>query len=108
MWRRSVAPLGLGRVGDRVEQFEPVGVGHGADPFDVALVVQHLLERVGQIQVVQRRRQHAVRDAAFQLGEEAIVGQDADVAVETRVAALFQQPRQVAAQGPGVAGIAFE
>jgi hypothetical protein len=96
------------RTFDHMEQRHPVGIGHRADPFEIVLAVQHLVECIGQVQVFQCRRQETVRNAAFQLGDETIVRQDADVAVQAGMAALFKQRGDVAAQRPGLVGISLE
>jgi hypothetical protein len=79
------------RVGDDVEQLQPVGVRHRADPQVIVFAAQHLVERIGQVEVVERGRQDAVGDAAFQFGEEAVVRQDADVGIQAGVAARLEQ-----------------
>jgi hypothetical protein len=108
--RQDSVGVGVGWRGvrDDVEQFEPVGVRHGADPLVVVLAAQHAVERVGQIRFVQCGRQHAVGDALLEFREEAVVRQDADVGIQARVAARLEQRGQVAAQGPGLAGMALQ
>jgi hypothetical protein len=104
-------PFGIGRrrgIGNRVEQLEPVGVRHGADPLIIGLAAQHAVERVGQVELVERGRQDAIADAALQLGKEAVVGQDADVGIQARMAARFEQAHHVVAQRPGLGRIALE
>jgi hypothetical protein len=91
-----------------IEQGQPVFGRHRGDPQVVGALVDDLVQRFAQVVVAQRRRQDAVGDAGAQFGEEAVVGQHADLGVQAGVAAGRKQLARVVVQRQRVGRIALQ